>query len=79
MLNIYWLPLFDFVFPGVLQKVRLITRLKNHTALRDGMVKCEINQIASLIKVSILNATNRKAVGSTAMVHAGRIALERED
>ena len=28
MLNIYWLPLFDFVFPGVLQKVRLITRLK---------------------------------------------------
>ena len=29
------------------------------------MVKCLINQIAALIKVSILNATNRESVGSS--------------
>ena len=42
------------------------------------MVKCQINQIASLIKVSILKATNSESVGSFAGPHDGSAAIEVE-
>ena len=45
---------------------------------RNGMVKCQINQIASLIKVSILKATNSESVGSFAGPHDGSAAIEVE-
>ena len=43
------------------------------------MVKCQINQIASLINGSILNATNRIAVRSVVLEHEGITAIEVED
>ena len=41
-------------------------------------LRVKINQIAALIKVSILKATNRVAVRSKAAVHAGTAAAEAE-
>ena len=42
------------------------------------MVKCLINQIAALIKVSILKATNSVSVCSVVGVHVGIAAIEVE-
>ncbi len=42
------------------------------------MVKCQINQIASLIKVSILKATNSESDCSVEGVHDGKAATEVE-
>lgn len=49
----------------------LIGRTLGKSTLRDGMVKCQINQIATLIKLSILNATNRVSERSTVGEHRG--------
>lgn len=46
--------------------------------MRDGMLKCQINQIAALFKVSILKATHSEAVCSAAGVHTGSAAVEAE-
>ena len=46
--------------------------------MRDGMLKCQINQIAALIKVSILQATDSKAVRSVAVKHEGTAAVEAQ-
>ena len=43
------------------------------------MVKRQNCQIASLIKVSILNATHREAVRPVAAVHAGTAAIEVQE
>ncbi len=45
---------------------------------RNGIVKCQINQIASLIKASILEATHREPARSAVAVHAGTAAAEAE-
>jgi len=45
---------------------------------RNGIVKCQINQIASLIKVSILEATHRVAACSVVGEHVGTAAEEEE-
>ena len=42
------------------------------------MVKCQINQIASLIKVSILKATNSESESSVEVAHVGIAATEAE-
>ena len=62
-------------------KIRPLSRLlKPYHPLkkRNGMVKCQINQIAALIKVSILKAAHREAVGSAVGAHAGIAAEEVE-
>ena len=41
-------------------------------------VKCQINQIAALIKVSILQAKDSKAVRSVAVKHEGTAAVEAQ-
>jgi hypothetical protein len=51
---------------------------KKLPALRDRKLKCQINQIASLIKVSILKATHRDAECSGVVAHAGTAAVEVE-
>lgn len=43
------------------------------------MVKCQINQIATLIKGSILKATHRESVCSIVGVHVGIAAIEEEE
>ena len=42
------------------------------------MVKCQINQIASLIKVSILKTTNREPIRTVVGFDEGRAASEAE-
>ena len=44
--------------------------------MRDGMLKCQINQIAALFKVSILKATHRDAARSATEVNVGIAAVE---
>ena len=46
--------------------------------MRDGMLKCQINQIAALIKVSILKATHSESVCSVVGAHVGSAANEVE-
>ncbi len=41
--------------------------------------KCQINQIAALIKVSFLEATHRGPVRSAGVVQAGNAAAEEEE
>lgn len=50
--------------------------VKKLPALRDRKFKCQKCQIASLIKVSILNATNRHAVCTLVGGHVGIAAKE---
>ncbi len=51
---------------------------KSWLPLKVGMVKCQMNQIAALIKVSFLEATHREPVRSVVEVHVGIAAVEVE-
>ena len=65
----------------VFAKIRPLSRLlKPYHPLkkRNGMVKCQINQIAALIKVSILKAAHRAPACSVAGEHVGTAAVDAE-
>ena len=69
-----------FSFKIIFKAVRLAAlKLCHPLKKRNGIVKCQINQIASLIKVSILEATHRVSVGSDVGEHGGIAAVEVED
>ena len=55
-----------------------IIKLCHSAFSADGIVKCQINQIASLIKVSILEATHSVTACSVVVVNAGIAAAEAE-
>ena len=69
-----------FSFKIIFKAVRFAAlKLCHPLKKRNGIVKCQINQIASLIKVSILEATHRESACSVeGAAHAGIAAAEDE-
>ena len=61
-----------FSFKIIFKAVRFaVLKLCHPLKKRNGVVKCQINQIASLIKVSILEATHRVSACMEAARHGG--------